>query len=104
MRHARGRVPPVCFGHAVRVEHLLRPQPARGYGDGRALVWGQFVTLRESHALHGVFDQVVEEAHLVAVRRVVLCGTVGHLDDQPAGAVDEQRQGVVAGDRMRVDA
>ena len=34
---------------------------------------------------------------------VVLGGPVGHLDDQAAGLLDQQRQREVAGDRVRVD-
>ena len=34
---------------------------------------------------------------------VVVAGAVGHLDDQPAGLADQQRQREVAGDQVRVD-
>jgi hypothetical protein len=56
----------------------------------------------ERHAEHGRLGEVVEEGVAVVVA-VVLGGAVGHLHDQATGVAQQQRQCVVAGDRVRLD-
>ena len=104
MRLTVGGVAPVRFGHAERVEHRLRAQPARRQRRPRSRrAAPSSCAERERHAVHRRLGEVVEERDAV-VGRVVLVGAVGHLDDQAAGLLDQQRQREVARDRVRVDA
>ncbi len=102
MGFARQGVPPVLLADAVRVEHELGTHPARGEGDGGGAARAEFVAEGEGHAQHGGLGEVVEEVHPVGVT-VVVGGAVGDLDDQAAGPAEQQRQGVVAGDGVRLD-
>ena len=95
------RVAPVRLGDAVGLEHRLRSQPARRERHRRRAVRRELVRQRERHPVHRRLGQVVEERDAV-VRRVVLVGSVGHLDDQAARRLDEQREREVAGDGVRV--
>ena len=99
---ALGRVAPVGLGDAERVEHHLRAQPARGEGDGGAAVGGEVLGLREREPDDGGLGEVVEGVDAVG-DGVVLRRAVGHLDHQPAGVADQQRQREVAGDQVGLD-
>ncbi|GLZ48172.1 hypothetical protein Acsp06_43570 [Actinomycetospora sp. NBRC 106375] len=57
--------------------------------------------VRPRHAVHGDLGEVVEGRDAV-VRGVVLRGAVGDLDEEPAGAPDQQRQGEVGGGEVGV--
>ena len=58
--------------------------------------------LGERQAVHGCLGQVVEDGDPV-VRRVVVDGAVGDLDEQSARPLDQQREQVVRRDQVGVD-
>ncbi|MGX1365474.1 hypothetical protein RKD19_000833 [Streptomyces canus] len=78
-----------------------RSQPG-GEREGGGAARAEFVAQGERHADDGRLGEVVEEG-VAVVLAVVGVGSVGHLDDQTAGPAQQQGQGVVAGDRVRVD-
>ena len=95
-------VAPVLLRDAEVVEHHLRAKPSGRDGDRGRAVRRQLVSLGEGQPVHGDLGQVVEHGDPVA-RRVVVGGAVGHLDEQAAGLVDEQREQVMRRDEVRVD-
>ncbi len=98
----RRAVAPVLLGDAVVVQHHLRAEPARGQSNRGASVRRELDALREGEADDGGLGQVVEH-RVSVVLGVVLLRAVGHLDDQPAGVADQQRQREVARNEVRVD-
>ncbi|RDL08149.1 hypothetical protein DER30_1483 [Streptomyces sp. HB202] len=102
MGRVRDGVAPGGLGHPVGLEHGLGPEPARGERHGRRTVRREFMAEGEGHPVHRGLRQVVEERDAV-VGRVVLVRPVGHLDDQPARCLDQQRQREVTGDGVGVD-
>ena len=95
-------VSPVVLRHAVVLQHHLRAQPARGEGDGGAVVRGQLVALAPGHSEHCRLGEVVERRH-PEVRGVVLGGAVSHLHHEAARTFDQQWKGMMARDEMGVD-
>lgn len=102
MRRVRDRVVPVGFGDVVGLQHGLGPQPAGCEGHRGRTVGRQLVRQRERHPVHRRLGQVVEEGDPV-VGGVVLVGPVRHLDDQSSRCPDQERERVMAGDRVGVD-
>ena len=102
MRIPCHRVAPVLLGDAEASSITSeRSQPGRQRDRGGA-VGRQLLGLGPGQPDHRVLGQVVEERVAVVVG-VVLGRAVGHLDQQSAGARDQQRQRVVAGDEVRVE-
>ena len=63
----------------------------------------QILGMRPRHAGHRRLGEIVEGREPIVVG-IVLGRAVGHLDQQAARALDQQRQGVMRGDQMRIDA
>jgi hypothetical protein len=63
----------------------------------------QLVALREGQPIHRDLGQIVEDRYPVA-RGVVVGGAVGHFHEQAARSFDEERQEMVGGDEVRLDA
>ncbi len=62
----------------------------------------QILRVIPGHADRRRLGEIVEDREPV-MRGVVFRGSVRHLDHQPAGLRDQQGQGVMRGDEMRVD-
>src|SRR5439155_13686828 len=95
-------VTPICFADTMVIQHLLGTQPAGSQGNGGALMRSKLLRLRPSHANDGGLGEIIEERQPV-VCIVVIGSAVGHLDDQAAGILDQERQCEVARDDVRID-